>query len=74
MFNLSVGIIAIFSFLFFIIFLFLMIFISWLIALRSRYWVPFDKTVALLALLIGGLPNWYLYLANLGETTDEPKT
>jgi len=54
--------------------LFLIIVVSWLYGMRHRYWVPFDKTVALLALLIGSLPNWHLFIENVGETTDAPKT
>ncbi len=52
----------------------IMIFSSWIYGLLTKNWIPYEKTVARLALMIGHLQNWHLYISNLGETTDAPKT
>jgi hypothetical protein len=53
--------------------LFLMILFSWGYGFSTKNWTPYEKTVALLALLIGNLHVWHLFITTIGETTDAPK-
>ncbi len=54
--------------------IFTMIFSSWIYGLITKNWTPYEKTVALLALMTGHLQNWHLYIPTIGETTDASKT
>jgi len=54
--------------------IFTMIFSSWIYGLITKNWIPYEKTVALLALMTGHLQNWHLYISTIGETTDASKT
>jgi hypothetical protein len=40
--------------------IFTMIFSSWIYGLITKNWTPYEKTVALLALMTGHLQNWHL--------------
>ncbi|BBO70515.1 hypothetical protein DSCA_44450 [Desulfosarcina alkanivorans] len=54
--------------------LFWMILTGWVRGYKSDNWTPFEKALTLLALLLGNLQYWQLFIANIGETTDAPKT